>query len=190
MRFHHFQRFLKLPVQFWSHTVDVTLWEITDLPACQLHISQLTLDHPHLQDMDSLGRDLGESKEWLRSPQIPPDFPFCCLVPSLQGPEFQHSCDFCLTNASSENVPVKFIHKVEITDQVKFPKGACNSPRKQEINVCRIQAFQVRSANAWGHFRVSASPLPWEWWHKALPTLRGKNLRSHEWQVFLTRLLQ
>lgn len=80
---------------------------------------QLPLDHTHPQDMDSLLQ--------IFSPR-PPSFFFYCLIPSLQVAGFQHLHNFHLTNTSSEKLPVELIDKVQMADQVKFPKGACNSP--------------------------------------------------------------
>lgn len=60
----------------------------------------------------------------LRYSQIP--FSVVPFLYSVQVPEFQCSCDICLT--SSKKLSVKLRGGVEITDQFEFPKEACNSP--------------------------------------------------------------
>ena len=93
-----------------------TLWEISSLPSCPLHVSASSWSHP-------------PSGYGFITSDIFPQTPFFyCLVPSLQVPGFQHLYNFHLTNTSSEKLFVELIDKVQMTHQVKFPKGACSSP--------------------------------------------------------------
>ena len=103
-------------------------------PTSLLGISQIPLGHPQL----SLGHPsfrtwiykggtqmkISSASSNLRYSQIP--FSVIPTLFSIQVPKFQCSCDICLT--SSKNLSVKLRGGVEITDQFKFPKEACDSP--------------------------------------------------------------
>lgn len=80
-----------------------------------------------LQDIDSEGgtqMKISSGSTDFRYSQIP--FSVIPTLFSIQVPGFQCSCDICLTG--SKNLSVKLRGSVEITDQFKFRKEACNSP--------------------------------------------------------------
>lgn len=155
MRCHHFQRFPKLPVLFWGSTIHGGHMRNCRFINNQLHMSQFSLDHPH---MDSLARVL--MKIWsglgnLGYSQTPPFLLSCRFSP---GSRILHSHDFFLTNASSEKFSLQLINKMEIIEQFKFPNGAYNylgsrkwmsvefKHSKCDLQVCGVKSLSISSA--------------------------------------------
>lgn len=138
---------------------------------------QLPLDHIHPQDVDSLLQIFSHRLPFFF-------FFFNCLVPSLQVPGFQHLHNCCLINTSSEKLSVELIDKVQITDHVKFPKGACSSQGSR-----KYMSIEFKQSN--GNWQVCGESL--ESQHFFCPqngntsfclTWRGKNLIHMHGRLF------
>ena len=113
-------------------------------PVCSM--CQLPFDHTHPQDVDSLLQIFSCRLPFFLS------FFFYCLVLSLQVPGFQHLYNFHLTNTSSEKLSVELIDKVQITDHIKFAKGACSSPGSR-----KYMSIEFKHSN--GNWQVCGESL-------------------------------
>lgn len=150
-RHQHFQRFPKLPGQFWGDAVHgdpVRNQQFTNLSAPCVSFLLIT---PTLRIWTHYFRYFPPGPLFLLSCPFSPGPRISALI-QLSLDQYQLWKIICWTYWQGTN---------DWSGQIS--KGGLQFSRKQEIHVYRIQASQGQLASVWGQFRVSAFPLPLEW---------------------------